>query len=313
MSRSISKIYSEAIAKRNAYLQLTELNSGRSGSKMSVLNIMTYVMSAMIYAYETMLDVFEVNIARLIEKRINGTAQYYAVMAKYFQYNEDTEHGDELIFDEDSLSIQYKVVDKTHRIISRSAYQFYGNNNGITIKVCKNNPDASNTEGGGLYVPLSETELKEFKAYMNDIKFIGAQIDCLSIPGDIMHIKAKIVYNNLYVTEEQAFENVKTALINYIQNLDYNGYIYYQSVIDAIQSADYIEDVKGVSDDDKYAHVYLIEYNRGRKNYDYDSPKELVGRATAYSGYLTFVDSVNKDSDSMLQIGTEYLTFEPQS
>lgn len=47
--RSVSQIYSEAIATRNNYLQLTELNSGRTNSKMSIMNLMTYVVAVCIY------------------------------------------------------------------------------------------------------------------------------------------------------------------------------------------------------------------------------------------------------------------------
>ena len=38
--RSVSQIYSEAVSTRNNYLQLTELNTGRSNSKLSMLNLL---------------------------------------------------------------------------------------------------------------------------------------------------------------------------------------------------------------------------------------------------------------------------------
>lgn len=312
MSRSISQIYSEAVIKRNNYLQITELNSGRSNSKMSVLNIITYIMASMIYTYETILDVFEVNIAQLIGKRVNGTAQYYATMAKHFQFNPETNEGDELTFDEDTLTINYAYVDKTHRIITHSAYQYYSDKTGVTIKVCKNNTDSSANDGGGVYTPLSTQELVAFKHYMDDIKFIGAQIHCLSIPGDLIRVNAEITYNNLYISQEQAFENVKTALVNYIKNLDYNGYVYYQSVIDAIQSADYIVDVTGVGGEG-HAKVYLTKYVEGKQEYVADESDQLYGGRTAYSGYLTFVDETLSEPTTTLQIGDNYLTFKKYS
>ena len=46
MSRNIQTIYQEAVETRNKYLQLTTADTTRlSGSKMSVMNMFTYVMS----------------------------------------------------------------------------------------------------------------------------------------------------------------------------------------------------------------------------------------------------------------------------
>ncbi len=307
MGRSISQIYSEALIKRNNYLQITELNSGRLNSKMSVLNIITYVVAAMIYTYETILDVFEVNISKLIDSRINGTAQYYATMAKMFQYNAMTQKGDELTYNEDTGKIEYKTIDKSHRIITHSAYQYYSDETGVVIKVCK---DSGESGEGSVYTWLTDSELTAFKSYINEIKFIGADIQCLSIPGDLMNVVAQIVYDDLYITEEQAFDAVKKALIDYSKNLNYNGYIYYQSVIDAIQSVDHIVDVVGEGGTD-HATITLCPCDRSGRRYS-EVAQELYGRQTAYSGYITFVNELS-DNESTLINGEGHLTFKAQS
>lgn len=322
MSRSISQIYNEAVAKRNSYLQVTELNVGRTNSKMSVLNIMTYVMAAMIYTYETILDVFEVDIAKLIKKRVNGTPQYYVTMAKYFQYNPITKHGDLLVFDEDTLTINYQEVDKTHRIVSRAAYESF--ENGIILKVCKDSESGTNTNGSAIYERLDETELLAFTEYIDSIKFIGAVIRCRSTYGDLVKVKAEIVYDNLYITEDQAFENVRNALIEYAKNLDFNGYVYYQSIIDAIQSAEHIIDVRGVTDEsapsidvddgddtepveqEVYPEVMLAQFAEAQGEYVWN-PKKLTNRTVAQSGYLTFYDETTQETT--LKKETGYLTF----
>ena len=93
--RSVSQIYSEAVSTRNNYLQLTELNTGRSNSKLSMFNLLTYVVAVCIHTYEAVLDLFQVRIAEVLKGRINGTPDWYAMMAKKFQYNSVTESGDE--------------------------------------------------------------------------------------------------------------------------------------------------------------------------------------------------------------------------
>ena len=307
MGRSISQIYSEAVAKRNNYLQLTELNSGRSTSKMSVINVITYVMASLIYTYETILDVFEINISKLIANRINGTAKYYAVMAKNFQYyNTREESAVRLIFNENTCQIEYEKIDTSRRIITHSAYQYYAGQSGVTIKVCKDN--SGQADGGGVYAPLTEDELTSFKNYIDEIKFVGAQIQILSTYGDLMNVNANIVYDDLYITEEQAFEAVKTSLINYAKNLDYNGYIYYQSVVDAIQSVDHIVDVTG-KDGSGYVEVTLTPCHDNGTVYIEEAETVLYGGKIAKSGYVTFINELGNSPVSNLIKGEGHLNF----
>lgn len=309
MSRSISQIYAEAVAKRNNYLQISSLNSGRSEAKLSVINILTYIMAALIYSYEILLDVFQVQIANLIAKRINGTGPYYAQMALYFQYNPDTETMDEMVFDDTDFNFKFKNINKDHRIVVKSVYQNY-KDVGAVIKVCKENTDKST--GSPTYSPLSDKELMAFDAYMDEIKFLGAKLIYRSTYGDLLSINATIVYDELYIDKETAFENVKNALINYIQNQDFNGYIYYQSIIDVIQGAGHIVTVLGPNTaTNKYALVTISEYDTENKKYK--DAQELTGRSIPSSGYLTFVDETSADKTATLTMDDAHLIFKSSS
>jgi len=75
MSRTIKEIYNEAVAERNRRLELAEF---ASDSKLSVMNGILWVVAAAIYSFETLLDVFAVDISEAINGRINGTPAYYA-------------------------------------------------------------------------------------------------------------------------------------------------------------------------------------------------------------------------------------------
>ncbi len=272
---------------------------------MSIMNLITYCVSVMIYVYETILDVFQVDMAKLISERINGTPKYYAAMSKKFQFNDGTQMGDELVFDEDKMQIKYKTVDESRRIIAQSAYEL--NNSGMTLKVCKNKKSVA--DGEASYVQLTQTELTAFKKYIDEIKFIGTSIYCLSVPGDILKVNAKIVYDDLYLTEDQAFSAIKDALINYIKTIGYNGYIYYQSIIDAMQAVEHIVSIAGEVD---YAKIYRTPYNEGQKDYAVSSI-EITNRDVAHSGYLTFVNELDPDKPTMLKKGTGFLVFEALS
>lgn len=309
MSRSISQIYADAVAIRNDYLQLSPLNSKRSESKLSVINIMTYVMAALIYSYEVLFDTFQVQIAQLIAERASGTPSYYVKMAQYFQFNPSTSAMDEMEYDEDTFQPKFKTLNENHRIIAKAAYEHY-TSTGIVLKVCKDNDNYSDIDGGGVYTCLSSDELTAFKNYIDEIKFVGAKIYCRSILGDILSINATIIYDDLYIDEEQALDNVKTALINYIKSLDFNGYVYYQSVIDAIQAAEHIVSVAGANGND-YAKVTLSEYDEVSQTYK--EAENLLERRTPASGYLTFVNETLSARPTTLKADTEHLIFKANS
>lgn len=300
MSKSLSQIYSEAIQTRNNYLQITELNSGLTNSKMSILNLITYVMSVLIHSYHVLLDIFEIEIANIISTRINGTAQWYVTMATKFQYNSNTKNCDQLVFDEDTLKIKFDKIDTSHQIIAKAAYVDNDTKDGIILKVCKNNINSDEKNNGVNYMQLNSDELTAFKYYLSQIKFIGANIQVLSIPGDIITIKnCIVVYNDRYITEEQVFNNIENALIKYTTTLDYNAFIYSQKIIDTIMSLDYIENINAID-------IYINKYNLSLRKYD--SAVKLTNMQRAYSGYIKFIDEEGGST-----IKNEYITFNKMS
>lgn len=282
MSKSLSQIYSEAVKKRNLYLQITELNSGLTQSKMSILNLITYVQALLIYSYQTVLDVFEINIANLINSRINGTAMWYAAMALKFQYNNINNSGDVLVFNEDTLKIEYETLDETHRIIAKSAYDDNGSD-GIVLKVCKKNSNSEEIANGINYTQLSSSELTAFKGFLNQIKFIGAKIQAISIPGDIITIKnCEVTYDDHYITADQAMSIIQQAIIDFAASLDYNAYIYSQTIIDSILKSEYIINIS------TGAELLIKEYDTATRKYQEE--KKLTNIQKAHSGYVRFLD-----------------------
>lgn len=305
MSKSLSQIFSEAVAKRNAYLQITELNSGLTASKMSILNLITYVQAVLIFAYQTVLDVFEVDIANLIANRINGTAPWYAAMALKFQFNNSTNSGDTLIFDEDKLKIRYDKVDNTHLIIAKSAYE--RNGDGIILKVCKKNTNSNEISNGINYTELTSDELTAFKNYIDQIKFIGAIVQSMSVPGDIIYIRnCSVTYDDQYITEEQAMDAIQKALIKFTSSLDYNAFIYYQSIIDTIFEVTNIIDVTPTKTGN--VMISVKQYNATTRSYD--EPFLLSKAQRAKSGYIRFLD---EDGNTTIKNESEYIQFKKKS
>ena len=109
MSRTINDIYKEAVEERNKRLELKEF---KSDSKLSVLNGITWAFAAVIQSFETLLDVFAIDISNAMNNRINGTPAYYANALLQYQ------KGDTLVVREDGLAFGYAAVDKTKQIIT---------------------------------------------------------------------------------------------------------------------------------------------------------------------------------------------------
>lgn len=285
--RSVSQIYSEAVSTRNNYLQLTELNTGRSNSKLSIINLLTYVVAVCIHTYEAILDLFQVKIAEIINGRINGTPEWYALMAKKFQYNAATSTGDELIFNEDTLKIEYAIPDVSRRIIEKVSWERDERDGSLTLKVCKANDNTEEIENGVPYMPLNDYELIAFKMYMQQIRFVGADIYCESYPADILTIVADtdspIFFNDNYITAAQAINSIKENMIEYANTLEYDGYIYYQEILDVIRKTENIIDIGS------NIQIYISQYNMIDRVYE--EPIKLNGRAKLRSGYIRLMDN----------------------
>lgn len=302
--RSVSQIYSEAVVTRNNYLQLTELDAGRSNSKLSIINLLTYVAAVCIHTYEAILDLFQVRIVEVLNGRINGTPDWYVLMAKKFQYNSITDMGDELRFNEDTLKIEYVNIDPSHRIIERAAWQMDDNGRSLILKVCKANDNSNEVDAGIPYMQLNDHELTAFRMFIKNIKFVGADIYCESSPGDIITIVADranpIYYNDSYVTAAQALEKLQQAMIDYANDMEFGGMIYYQAILDVIRKTEYITDIGN------NIAVYVSSYNSIDNKYD--EPVLLKGRIRLKSGYIRLLDT-----ESIMTINTDNLTLVPSS
>lgn len=302
--RSVSQIYSEAVTIRNNYLQLTELNSGRSNSKLSILNLITYVFAVCIHTYEVILDLFQVRLAQVLNGRINGTPDWYAMIVKKFQYNNVTEKGDELVFNEDTLKIEYKTIDISHRIVERAAWQLDEDNSTLILKVVKANTNSTEIDNGIPYTQLSDSELTALKSFLMQIKFVGAIVNCETYPADIVTVEAPktspIFYNDSFITEAQALEKIKASLIEFSNSFEFNGYLYYQSIVDAIRQTEYITDVgNGL-------RVNINSFDNEKRAYEGNMP--LKGRTRLRSGYIRFLDE-----NSISTINVDNLTLVPAS
>lgn len=265
MARTLTEIYAVAKSCRDQYLQLTEF---QNSSKMSILDAFTWVTSACIWTFENVLDVFKVDLARDLQNRINGTSAYYAnAMLKY-------QHGDELVMNEEGTQFSYPTVDPTKRIITKVAYseneEIGFHDKELLLKVAKGEP--------GHYEHLTEDELLSARAYLRQIAFAGTHFVMVSRKGDVLIPRVTVYYDGA-VPVEDVYTNIENALNNFIANIDFNGVIYAQKVIDAIQTAEHVVDVYVDNNATDKQGIFVAQYDDGNNLI----PKQVVEDGTVIS------------------------------
>lgn len=229
MSRTLNTIYKEAVAERNKRLELSEFSSD---SKLSILNGMTWVVAAVIYSFETILDIFAYDISETINKRINGTPDYYARALLQYQ------KGDELTVREDGLAFGYASVDESKRVITQVSYEESIDDVNLDSKLVLK---VATGEKGNLSA-IAADELVQIRLYLNRIKFAGTRVEVTSLPGDLLVPRLSVYWDGA-VPEAEVYDNIEAALNEYMMNIDFNAGIYVSKVIAAIRSAAHVTDV----------------------------------------------------------------------
>ena len=281
MSRTLTEIYNEAVETRNKYLELTELTND---SKMSIINAFTWVTAAAIYSFETLLDVFTTDIAKTFTQRINGTSAYYANAMLKWQY------GDDLIINDEGTAFHYATEDTTKRLITHVSYQEYYNeefkDNILILKVASG-------EGRSLS-QLSDEELIAARAYLNQIKFAGVKCNVVSRRGDVLVPRLTVYYDGA-ITKEELYDNIDTALIDFIVNMKFDSLVYSQKIIDAIQKVEHVTDVHIDHEASVDQGIFIAQYN---DNNELGPLTKIERKCYLASGYAK--QSTQQDAESEL-------------
>lgn len=229
MSRTIKQIYQEAIRERNKRLELSEFSND---SKLSILNGVAWIVSAMIYTFESILDVFALDISQTLNERINGTPKYYANALLNYQ------HGDRLTVRDDGLAFGYANVDTTKRIITQVSYSESSSDqnldNKLILKV------ATGTKGN--LSEINAEDMAMITAYINQIKFAGTRIEVLSRKGDVLIPKVTVYYDGS-VLESEIYDAIEAALNDYVMNIDFDAGIYVSKIWESIRRVEHVTDV----------------------------------------------------------------------
>lgn len=286
MARTLSEIYAVAKETRNKYLELTEF---KNGSKMSVLDAFTWVTSACIWAHENIMDVFKVDLASDLQNRINGTPAYYAnALLKY-------QSGDELEMNAEGTIFSYANIDESKRVVTKVSYSEVTeegfNDKLLLLKIATGEP--------GAYQQIDEAELLKIRAYLNNILFAGQHALVVSRKGDVLIPKVTVYYDGA-VEESELYQNIEAALNNFIANIAFDGAIYSQKIIDAIQSAEHVMDVQVDAGATDKQGIFIAQYDDDN-NLIVDETGESIQKVGRYfvpnSGYVKESTGEGEEAD----------------
>lgn len=247
MARSLTEIYTTSKEIRDKYLELSEFHNS---SKMSVIDAFTWATSACIWVFETVMDTFKVDLAKELQNRVNGTPSYYAnALLKY-------QSGDDLIMNDEGTAFSYSSVDENKRVVTKVSYSEYSSDNFydkiLLLKIASGN--------AGNYVRVEDNELLSVRAYVDKIKFAGTNVNVVSRNGDIL-IPRVTVYHDGAVSEDEVYKNIETSLNEFIANMDFDGNVYVQKIIDAIQKSEHVLDVYVDDKASDIQGIFIAQYN----------------------------------------------------
>lgn len=280
MSRTIKQIYEEAVTERNKRLELAEFSSD---SKLSILNGITWVAAAAIFTFESLLDVFVVDIADAINNRVNGTPAYYANALLQYQ------QGDELTVREDGLAFGYANVDETKRIITQVSYIESTDDQNLDSKLILKVA----TGPRGKLKAISAEELVPVRSYINKLKFAGTRLEVVSLPGDVLIPRVTVYYDGA-LTEWEIYQGIEEKLALYMMEVDFDSTVYVSKVIEVIRSADHVTDVWIDEDAVPDQGVFLASYD---DDGHLTAPAKVARMAKTSSGYLRESSAIDGESD----------------
>lgn len=202
-------------------------------SLISIESILFFIVASAHYVHERIFDQFKEDVIKQINSSVVATIPWYHQQALKYQ------HGDKLQLDERTLQWTYPKVDESKRLVRYVAVKDHGGS--IQVLVSK--------EMGGLPEPLTEDELRSFKAYMTSIKIAGVVLAVRSLPADMLSIRASIqldpmIYLPSGVRIRDGKRPVEDAIRAYLREITYGGVFNKTRLVDAIQRVEGVLDVE---------------------------------------------------------------------
>lgn len=229
MYASKQSIIDEMVTAKNADPVLASLNST---STTAIWKKWIDIVAGCIWNFDGLIEKFKTEIVGIVQTNQVGRADWYVIQALNFQYGDSLEYIDNVY--------KYAVIDDTKKIIKRASYQtetltFTGIPiNSTVIKV-------ATEDTAGSPIPLDNTQLTAFNAYMQANMFAGSYISTRSQATDLMKLYATIYYDALF-DSASVKANVVAAIDNYLKTLPFNAEVLKNEIIEMARAVSGVDD-----------------------------------------------------------------------
>lgn len=192
----------------------------RHFSKVSIENLIMYVVAFAIYTLERLFDAHTIEMQQLLQTKQPHNLRWYHQKALAFQY------GRPLLPESDTYDT---IVDDEMIVKHAAVVEFQGK---LFIKVAKGNTNKQ---------PLSPEELDALAFYFSDIKDAGVKLEVISLPADHIAITMNIYYDPMVLSESgislaSGNDLVRDTIRHYVEHaIPFNGQFRSTDLIDALQ------------------------------------------------------------------------------
>lgn len=203
-------------------------------SRVSLESIFFYIVASAVYVLETMFDRFTEEVESKISSAVLATIPWYHQICLEYQ------HGDSMVFDEQTQQFRYSIDDASKRIIKFAACRDIGG--GIYVLVAGSDDDGSP-------IALSNDVLSAFEAYLRNRKPAGVLLEVHSYNPDDIKLEMKVQYDPMILSSDGSLISdpssrpIEDAVNGYLSSIVYGGVFNKTRLVDAVQSATGVKDV----------------------------------------------------------------------
>jgi hypothetical protein len=250
MARSIADIYDALNASKSSFEELNEyivtseipestsdtaMNLAidvTSKSKVAVWRLWLWIFAVGSWLVETLFDRHSSHINEVIDQRRPHTVRWYADQSKKFQYGHEMTWADN--------QYRYETDDPDARIVKYAAASERGGR--VLLKVAK--------DAGGVKSPLTAQQKAAFELFWSKWKDAGVALEIVSQPADQLKIDIKIVRDRLALDAQNnllrdpSVNPIQQAIDNFGSSLEFDGILRLSKLVDFIQAAEGVVDVK---------------------------------------------------------------------
>ena len=225
-------------------------------SKVSIENIIFYVVASALYVVERLLDVHIDKVNAMLDERMPHTLRWYRDKTLAFMIGVPLV-GDSDVYDTSGMT-EADIEDA--KIVKFASVTENEDVSQIDIKVAKGGSDGREQ--------LSSEQCSKLETYLNRIKDAGVAINIINKEPSEIRVELDITYDGL-LDREKVKKEIETAVKDYVENLTFNGEYTNSGLIDAVQA------VNGVID------AYITEATETIEGV----PAQITARKTPDAGY----------------------------